>query len=177
MTERWREECVVRLMAEAGLDAARAGDAAAVLLRMLDDHGVAQLLGAATGQPERGEFHAGTCTRCGTEATRSAQSRWRWTDGFGRDRCRASPDDCMCEVSEYAGGLLSPLLIPPVAEVRLTTIEADGEHHPDFQVPAGTCWETTFPEPVPLTGIKVTVHPLRWKQEHGSGGRDRDRAR
>jgi hypothetical protein len=47
-------------------------------------------------EPQPLELEEGRCQRCGKLVTR--QPGGRWTDQYGRDRCRASPDDDQCLV-------------------------------------------------------------------------------
>jgi len=50
----------------------------------------------------------GECVRCGKLVWRERPGEQRWTDQYGRDRCRADWDDGECDVREFTEEELEP---------------------------------------------------------------------
>ena len=100
-------------------------------------------------------WQEGTCVRCGKIVTRDSPEE-RWTDQYGRDRCRESWDDDQCDVREWTEEKSPP---PPCAHAWAVPVESlKGERVAwlcpacDQQMDAG--WQP--PEPLQFV-VELTV--------------------
>lgn len=99
----------------------------------------------------------GDCVRCGKVVTRESSTE-RWTDQFGRDRCRASWDDDQCDVREFAEEAVDEPERPCVHAGAVPVDSLGGDHVAwlcpacDRQLDAG--WQP--PEPLQFI-VELTV--------------------
>jgi hypothetical protein len=109
--------------------------------------------------------HEGTCARCGKLVTREPGERW--TDQYGRDRCRADWDDGECDVRTWSvrEERRRPVAVPPMAIVTLFGLDADGQPVivSDRRVPAsdGAFYEETFSGRATVTRWRVSFSQAR----------------
>jgi len=109
--------------------------------------------------PPRRVLQEGTCVRCGKLVSRESPAQ-RWTDQFGRDRCRESWEDDQCDVRRFTERELEPVMVPATATGYLYYQDEAGEPAIMQQaVPEGAFWEEIFPEPVTITGWRIAVLP------------------
>ena len=98
----------------------------------------------------------GTCRRCGKTVTREPGGRWY--DRFGRDRCRADPDDGQCDVREWHD--LEVLAPPPLQMSTVTLYGRDAAGCVTEivvqQVPSAAFFSEEFPEPLEVLGWSIS---------------------
>lgn len=99
----------------------------------------------------------GACRRCGKTVTREPDGQWY--DFYGRDRCRADPDDGQCDVREWHQIELPD---PPPVRFSVATLygrDAGGRvvELVRQQIPAGMRWTEEFPAPLEVLGWEIRV--------------------
>ena len=99
----------------------------------------------------------GTCQRCGKTVTRRPGSRW--TDFYGRDRCRLEPGDGECDVREW-----HQIQLPQSPPLQLATVTLFGRNAAgqpvvllEQQVPAGMSYAEELVTPLEVTGWSITA--------------------
>ena len=129
--------------------------------------GIAARLARAAGVGELVEiaYQEGKCTRCGKPVTRTGPDG-RWTDFYGRNRCRASGDGDQCDVARVHDGVryaqlretgwTTVIVTGPGGEVALKQAIQDGN---------GMRWAEGFPEPVLARGISVLHEKAQYRAE------------
>jgi len=97
----------------------------------------------------------GTCRRCGKTVTREPGGPWH--DFYGRDRCRADPEDGECDVREW-----HQIELPDSPPLRFSTAtlygrDAEGRvvELARQRIPAGMSWTEQFPGPLEVLGWEI----------------------
>jgi hypothetical protein len=110
--------------------------------------------------PPRRIRQEGTCVRCGKLVWRDSPGQ-RWTDQYGRNRCRASWDDDQCDVQAFTEQEQEPRMVPALAMVCLMYRDENGNVQvmESPAVPEGTAMEATLPEPLTVIGWRIETKP------------------
>ena len=97
----------------------------------------------------------GACRRCGKTVTREPGGLWY--DQFGRDRCRADPEDGQCDVPAWHAKELPDVVPLPMSTATLYGRDAKG-HVAELvkqRIPTGMNWTEQFPEPLEVLGWEI----------------------
>ena len=109
-------------------------------------------------------YQHGKCTRCGKPVTRSGPDN-RWTDFYGRDRCRASEDDSQCDVTRVRDGVRYAQL-RDTGRTTVTLEGPGGEVAYEQTVPSSGSWAEGFSGLlVRAGGINVRHDKVQYKAE------------